>query len=123
MQLPLSLLQEELKSVQAKQTFGDTFPLESAGLDDIPADAMVPGELLPMRHCCFLVARVWLISLKLKHPILVCTSGGAYLSSPGSIWCYLLPCDPRQRNHVFIQDIPGQSIAMFFLQAQKLGFP
>ena len=55
MQLPLSLLQEELKSVQAKQTFGDTFPLESAGLDDIPADAMVPGRLLLMSHCSFLL--------------------------------------------------------------------
>ena len=42
-QLPLGMLQEELKAVAWRQTFGDAFPLATAGLGDLPADTMIPG--------------------------------------------------------------------------------
>ena len=51
-QLPLGMLQEELRSVRARQSFGDTFPLDSAGLDDLAVDAMIPGGPLLNASCC-----------------------------------------------------------------------
>lgn len=46
-QLPLSLLREELLAVDTRQTFGANFPLDSAGLGDLPEDTMIPGALPP----------------------------------------------------------------------------
>jgi hypothetical protein len=45
-QLPLELLQSELGSVVARQTFGDTFPLQHAGLADLPPQTLIPGVCL-----------------------------------------------------------------------------
>ena len=42
-QLPLSMLQQELRSVESRESFGDTFGLATAGLDDLPADTLIPG--------------------------------------------------------------------------------
>ncbi len=42
-QLPLGVLREELQTVERGQAFGAMFPLESAGLADLPDDAVVPG--------------------------------------------------------------------------------
>lgn len=42
-QLPLSMLQQELRSVESQEIFGDTFGLATAGLDDLPADTLIPG--------------------------------------------------------------------------------
>ena len=42
-QLPLGVLREELRAVEAGQAFGAAFPLASAGLADLPDEAMVPG--------------------------------------------------------------------------------
>ena len=42
-QLPLGVLREELCAVEAGQAFGAAFPLASAGLADLPDEAMVPG--------------------------------------------------------------------------------
>jgi hypothetical protein len=44
-QLPLGLLREELRAVDSRETFGASFPLASAGLDDLPDDTPVPGAL------------------------------------------------------------------------------
>lgn len=46
-QLPLQLLREELRAVDTRQTFGANFPLDSAGLADLPDDTMIPGALPP----------------------------------------------------------------------------
>ena len=42
-QLPLSMLQQELRSVESRAIFGDSFQLTTAGLDDLPADTLIPG--------------------------------------------------------------------------------
>lgn len=43
-QLPLSMLQQELSSVDTQAIFGDSFKLHTAGLDDLPADTLIPGQ-------------------------------------------------------------------------------
>lgn len=43
-QLPLSMLQQELRSVDTQAIFGDSFKLHTAGLDDLPADTLIPGQ-------------------------------------------------------------------------------
>ena len=43
-QLPLGVLREELAAVERGKAFGATFPLNSAGLSDLPDDAPIPGE-------------------------------------------------------------------------------
>ncbi len=53
-QLPLSMLQQELRSVESRAIFGDSFQLTTAGLDDLPADTLIPGaplcSLLRLSH-------------------------------------------------------------------------
>ena len=49
-QLPLSMLQQELRSVETRAIFGDSFQLTTAGLDDLPADTLIPGSPSPGHH-------------------------------------------------------------------------
>ena len=49
-QLPLSMLRQELRSVETRAIFGDSFQLTVAGLDDLPADTLVPGGPSPGHH-------------------------------------------------------------------------
>ena len=62
-QLPLSTLREELRSVTSRAIFGDTFSLGTAGLGDLPAETLIPGAprhqdvlIVQIRqagvHCC-----------------------------------------------------------------------
>ncbi len=63
-QLPLSTLREELRSVTSRAIFGDTFSLGTAGLSDLSEDTLIPGAPLCQAHllvrregaarqCCF----------------------------------------------------------------------
>ncbi len=43
-QLPLAQLLEEARAVTSRQSFGSVFALDTAGLGDLPADTLIPGE-------------------------------------------------------------------------------
>lgn len=75
-QLPLSMLQQELKSVDSRAVFGDSFNLSTAGLSDLPEDTLIPGALL--LDCCMCLGRGWVVpphfpgcSWKLGRPAVV----------------------------------------------------
>ena len=51
-QLPLSMLRQELRSVETRAIFGDSFQLGTAGLDDLPAETLIPGGPLPAHYPC-----------------------------------------------------------------------
>ena len=104
-QLPLSMLRQELRSVESRAIFGDSFQLATAGLGDLPADTLIPGA--PPRSIaspCSLQAAL-LASLTLLHagarPIQV-LSMQAYMAvsnthDPWLKWCslHLGSCTPN----------------------------
>lgn len=58
-QLPLGVLRAELRAVEAGQAFGAAFPLDSAGLADLPDEALVPGAQQGQHLGCVCLWACW----------------------------------------------------------------